>query len=137
MVYPVISGKTMTAQALSALVEFTRQGGTLVATHVLGGGVNSPFGFSEAVSSTTHTQLRFGSENAFIRRYFDNADLNIPNGSTLQPSGTYSYSSPTGRVLARYDDNTPALISQDVGKGRAYQVAEILHTHAWRLARDV
>jgi hypothetical protein len=120
MVYPVISGKTMTAQALSALADFTRHGGTLVATHVLGGGMNSLFGFSEAVSSTAHTQVRFAPDNAFIQRYFGNADLSIPIGSVQQPRGSYSYSSPTGRVLARYEDNTSALISQDVGKGRTY-----------------
>ena len=120
MVYPVISGKTMTEKALSALADFPRQGGTLVATYVLGGGLNGVFGFSEAVSSTAHTQVRFGPENAFVKRYFGTAEQTLTIASTIQPRGTYSYSSPTGSVLARYEDRTPALISHDTGKGRAY-----------------
>ena len=66
MVYPVVSGKAMAAEALSALTDFAQQGGTLIATHVLGGGMNALFGFAEALPSTTHTQLRFGAGNAFV-----------------------------------------------------------------------
>ena len=120
MVYPVISGKTMAAQALSALAEFTRQGGTLVATNVLGGGLNGLFGFSEALASTAHTQMRFGSENAFVQRYFGTAKQTMTLASPAQPRGAYSYSSPTGTVLAQYEDGTPALISKASGKGHAY-----------------
>jgi hypothetical protein len=120
MVYPVISGKAMAEQALAALAEFTRQGGTLVATHVLGGGLNGLFGFSEAVASTAHTHMRFGSENAFVQRYFGSAEQTLTLASPAQPRGAYSYSSPTGTVLAQYEDGSPALISNISGKGRTY-----------------
>ncbi len=120
MVYPVISGKAMTAEALAALAEFARQGGTLVATHVLGGGINGLFGFSEAVSSMAHTQIHFGPENAFVQRYFGSATQNLSIASPVQPRGAYSYSSPTGTVLAQYEDGTPALISKALGAGHTY-----------------
>lgn len=120
MVYPVISGKTMAAQAIAALAEFTRQGGTLVATQVLGGGLNGLFGFSEAVASTAHTHMRFVPGNVFVQRYFGTAEQILTLASPVQPRGAYSYSSPTGTVLAQYEDGSPALISNTSGKGRTY-----------------
>jgi Polysaccharide deacetylase len=120
MVYPVISGKAMTAQALSALTEFTQQGGTLVATNVLGGGLNGLFGFSEAVASKAHTHMRFGPKNAFVQSYFGKAEQNLTLASPAQPRGAYSYSRPTGTVLAQYEDGSPALISNTLGKGHTY-----------------
>ena len=56
MVYPVLSGKVMTLEALSALAAFPAKGGTLIATNVLGGCLNELFGFSQAVSSTAHSR---------------------------------------------------------------------------------
>ena len=120
MVYPVISGKSMTAQALSALADFPQQGGTLIGIHVLGGGLNRLFGFSEAVSSMAHTQLRFEPENPFVKQYLGTSLHTTTFGSGAQPRGTYAYANPTGKVLAKYEDGTAALISQDTGKGRTY-----------------
>ena len=120
MVYPVISGKSMTPEALVALAEFARRGGTLVATQVLGGGLNELFGFTEAVASTTHTRLRFSAGNRFIQRHFDAVEPTIEFASAGQPRGSYGFTDPAGTVLAHYDDGTPALISHAVGDGRTY-----------------
>ena len=120
MVYPVVSGKSMSAEALSALSSFTAGGGTLIATNVLGGGVNALFGFSEATASTAHTQLSFGNSNAFMTRYFGTSEQKVPFGSVVQRRGSYSYTKPTGAVLASYEDGTPALIARDTGAGRTY-----------------
>jgi hypothetical protein len=120
MVYPVVSGKSMSAEALSALSSFTAEGGTLIATNVLGGGVNALFGFSEATASKAHTRLTFGNNNAFIARYFGTPTQGVPFGSAVQPRGSYGYTQPTGAVLASYEDGTPALISRDTGAGRTY-----------------
>jgi hypothetical protein len=120
MVYPVVSGKSMTAEALSAFSRFTAEGGTLIATNVLGGGVNALFGFSEATASTSHTQLNFGNNNAFIARYFDTQTQNVRFGSAVQSRGSYGYTQTSGAVLASYEDGTPALIARDTGAGRTY-----------------
>jgi hypothetical protein len=120
MVYPVVSGKSMSAQALSALSSFTAEGGTLIATNVLGGGVNALFGFSEATASTSHTRLNFGKNNAFIARYFGTQAQSVPFGSAVQPRGSYGYTQTSGAVLASYEDGTPALIARDSGAGRTY-----------------
>lgn len=120
MVYPVVSGKSMSAEALSALAGFTAEGGTLIATNVLGGGVNALFGFSEAVSSNSHTRLSFGNHNAFVARYFATPEQTVVFGSAAQPRGSYGYTEPTGAVLATYEDGTPALVTRETGAGRTY-----------------
>ena len=120
MVYPVISGKTMNAEALRALTGFVQQGGTLVANQVLGGGLNSLFGFSQAVPSTARTRLNFSADNAFIARFFGQPELSIPIASPSQARGSYSYADPAGQVLARYDDGSAALITQTTGQGKTY-----------------
>ena len=120
MVYPVVSGKVMTPEALSALAAFPARGGTLVATHVLGGGLNELFGFSQAVPSTARSRMRFGANNAFVKRYFGTSEQSTQFGSARQPRGSYAYANPTGTVLAQYEDGTAALITRDIGQGRTY-----------------
>lgn len=120
MVYPVMSGKTLSAQALAALAGFPAQGGTLIASQVLGGGLNSLFGFSEAVSSTRHTRLHFEPESLFIQQYLGTPAHATTFASAIQPRGAYAYTHPTGKVLAKYEDGSAALISQDTGLGRTY-----------------
>ncbi|MDH4186612.1 MAG: hypothetical protein OEV08_06425, partial [Nitrospira sp.] len=44
LVYPTISGKVLSPDELQALAGFTRSGGTLIGTQVLGGGLNEIFG---------------------------------------------------------------------------------------------
>lgn len=120
MIYPVVSGKAMSAEALSSLAKYAAAGGTLIATNVLGGGVNELFGFSQATASLTRKQLSFGPENAFVARYFSTEKQVVPFASAVQPRGTYAYTEPTGTVLAQYEDGAPALVTRNIGRGRTY-----------------
>jgi len=43
LVYPVISGKVLSPEALRRLAEYPRAGGTLIGVQVLGGGLNQVF----------------------------------------------------------------------------------------------
>jgi hypothetical protein len=51
MVYPTISGSVLTPEALRALASVPRNGGTLIGSRVLGGGLQEVFGFQDAVAS--------------------------------------------------------------------------------------
>lgn len=120
MVYPVVSGKALSQQALAALSAFANDGGTLIGSHVLGGGLNDLFGFAEAVPSNTRRALQFPPDSATPLRYFGTRGHTLVMGSSTQPTGTYSYSAPTGQVLASYDDGSAAIVTRAVGKGRTY-----------------
>lgn len=120
MVYPVISGKALSQPALAALSAYANEGGTLIGSHVLGGGLNGLFGFGEAVPSNTRRQLQFAADNPLPPRYFGTRGHTLVLGSSVQPTGTYSYSAPSGQVLASYEDGSAAIVTRAVGKGRTY-----------------
>jgi len=66
-VYPSISGKVLSAEALQALARVPQHGGTLIGQHVLGGGLEEIFGFATAVPSTTNTELHFTIDHPATR----------------------------------------------------------------------
>ena len=57
LVYPRISGRLLSPDALRALAEFPERGGTLIGVNVEGGGLASVFGFAEAVPSRERREL--------------------------------------------------------------------------------
>lgn len=120
MVYPVISGKVLGQPALAALAAHANGGGTLIGSNVLGGGLASLFGFTEAVPSSTRHQLRFAPGHPLPPRYFGTPEHTLTLGSNAQPTGTYSYSAPSGSVLASYEDGSAAIITRKAGQGRTY-----------------
>jgi peptidoglycan/xylan/chitin deacetylase (PgdA/CDA1 family) len=61
LVYPNVSGATLTHEALHSLVTFVHSGGTLIANEVLVGGMNEVFGFQKALPSRSRFELRFQS----------------------------------------------------------------------------
>jgi peptidoglycan/xylan/chitin deacetylase (PgdA/CDA1 family) len=107
LVYPIISGRTLSGGALRALAEFS---GTLIATNVLGGGLESKFGFAEATPSRTRSTITFSSD-AIKRFGFDD-----PRESTLRAPAAYGYTKPVEPPLATFDDGTAAVTVH----GRAY-----------------
>ena len=74
-VYPMISGRTMAPKDLRALGQYPQKGGTLIATNVLGGGLNEIFGFEE---------VRETKEYAFV-----DFDLQTNEGQKLQAIGQH------------------------------------------------
>ncbi|HZS61178.1 MAG TPA: polysaccharide deacetylase family protein, partial [Gemmatimonadaceae bacterium] len=112
LVYPMISGRTLSADALRALVGYQ---GTLIATNVLIGGMGETFGFGEAVPSRTRKAITFSA--AAIQRF----GLDDPRESTLRAPWSYGYSKPT-EALAMFDDGTAAIT---------------VHGHAYALGVDL
>jgi Polysaccharide deacetylase len=110
LVYPIISGRTLSPDALRALAGFPASGGTLIATDVLGGGLAETFGFAEAVPSRTRSAIAFSAEA--VKRF----GLDDPRESTLRAPAAYGYTKPVEPPLATFDDGTAALTVH----GRAY-----------------
>lgn len=130
MVYPVVSGKAMSQPALAALSAYANDGGILIGSHVLGGGLNALFGFAEAVPSNARRQLQFPPDSPLPLRYFGTRGHTLVLGSSAQPTGTYSYSAPSGQVLASYEDGSAAIVTRAVGKGRTYALGVDIGTFA-------
>ncbi len=123
MVYPFITGRDLPIESHAAMQNFTRDGGTLIGTNVLGGGLQAMFGFET---------VREGKDKAFLSldanfeetRDFDEKGLNrIKIGSTKSPAanpGTNSYQGVSAQIMARYENGDAAIIARDYGEGRAY-----------------
>ena len=120
LVYPMISGSVLEPAALQALAKVPRNGGTLIGSMVLGGGLQEVFGFAEAVPS----RKRF---EATIRERGGNSSLPSEEKISLGNStgdgeaiGTYAYTNPRETPVAVYDDGSAAIIHRKIGSGNAY-----------------
>lgn len=122
LVYPTISGSTMDAAALQAIAQFARERGTLIGSHVLGGGMNEVFGFDEAIAGK-RSELRFDITQPLATAFTDERERTIRIGNPAKPSGqagSYSYTNPRNPPLAIYEDGSAAVTQKQFDNGRAY-----------------
>jgi peptidoglycan/xylan/chitin deacetylase (PgdA/CDA1 family) len=127
LAYPTLSGRHLDEQALVALRRHVTHGGTLVATQVLGGGLQDLFGFAAVSESRSHHRIDFIDDAAATEPSL--AWLNHPHersvllGNPDNPDawmGTQVYEG-ADTVLARFDDGSPALVRRaDASGGAAY-----------------
>ncbi len=115
LVYPIVSGRALSGDAIRALAAFPSTGGTLIATNVLIGGLGSTFGFGEAVPARGKA-ITFSAEA--VRRF----GLDDPREAALRAPPAYGYARPTEAPLATFDDGTAALT---------------VHGHAYALGVDL
>ena len=120
MVYPMISGSVLAPEALRALGSVPRNGGTLIGSLVLGGGLQEVFGFQETVPSRERFRLDItgGAGDAA-----DPVEAWLPLGNAAgdgEAIGTYAYTNPREAPIASYEDGSAAIIHRQVGSGSAY-----------------
>jgi len=127
LVYPVISGKVLSVEALRALAAFPRQGGTLIGVNVLGGGLNEVFGFKEAIPSRQHYEIRFSKTHPLVSGFTDPRESvlriyskknSVENGAAIL--GTHGYTAPKNEPIAVYEDGTAAITQKPYATGQAY-----------------
>jgi hypothetical protein len=124
LVYPMISGKVLTPEALQALAEFPKAGGTLIGVQVLGGGLNEAFGFREALVSRQRYDLHLAESDPLLAELTDPRERHLRVGirdKGVEVMGTYGYTESVA-PLARFDDGTAAITQKTYGQGRAYAI---------------
>ena len=122
LVYPNISGAALEVAAIQALAVFARERGTLIGSHVLGGGMNELFGFDEAIPAK-HTRVKFDTGQAMTSMFTDPKESTIVIGNAAAPDslvGTYGYTRPRNPPLAIFEDGTAAVTQKKFANGRAY-----------------
>ncbi len=124
MVYPMISGASMSPLALQALAAFPRNGGTLIGIQVLGA-LNEVFGFEEPVPSKQHFQIKIppDSNNVYTGQFHFPKELTISLGNKerfKETIGTYSYSKTQLPALATYEDKSAAVTQKLYESGKAF-----------------
>ena len=124
MVYPIISGKVLSPEALRTLAAFPRSGGTLIGVQVLGGGLNEVFGFQEAIASRQRFDIEIGHTDPLLTSFTEPRERRLSLGRRETSSdalGTVGY---TGNAtpLATFEDGTAAVTWKAYESGRAYAI---------------
>lgn len=125
LVYPIISGKVLTTSQLKQIADYVRSGGNLIGINVLGGGLQSIFGFKSVKSSRAHHRLEL-QNNHPVTHDFADEDLRTIRLSTEQVDdldfGTHSYIAPKHAPLAIYNDGTPAIVYNKFRDSEVYAI---------------
>ncbi|MEO6308533.1 MAG: hypothetical protein ABIO96_07840, partial [Nitrospiraceae bacterium] len=124
LVYPTISGKVLSPEALRALAAFPRSGGTLIGMQVRGGGLNEVFGFDEAVDSHQRVEIEFGQTDSLLASFTEPRERRLSVGRrdrAADSMGTVGYTK-NAVPLALFEDGTAAVTSKAYARGRAYAI---------------
>lgn len=123
LVYPIVSGASLSGDALQALAAFPRNGGTLIGTQVLGA-LNEVFGFSEATPSRQHFEVILNNDSSdIVKEFTDPKEIKISLGDKekfKETIGTYSYTRNILPPIATYEDKSAAIARRYYEKGKAY-----------------
>ena len=128
LVYPAISGRLVPAEGIQALAAHPRNGGTVIASELLGGGLEVLFGVDSMRPSVTRRRLDFSDSAAQAWGLETPRERTVPVGSSVEGRtglavvGTAGYTARTATTLARFDDGTAAITHRAVGAGHAWLV---------------
>ena len=122
LVYPYVSGKVLKPDELKALAALPRSGGTLIAANVLGGGLNSLFGFRETVGSRTRFALTFSNASLAWLGLGEPEERTVRFGDPAKKAdaqlGTQGYVG-ASEALASFDDGSAAITRRRFPDGGA------------------
>ncbi len=125
MVYPLISGRVLTADALKTLAAHPRNGGTIIGSDVLGGGLEEVFGFEDSRPAQDRYALQFAAGVSLLADFTDPAEQVIPLGNRAKgmvPIATRAYLRTKEPPLATFEDGTAAITQRSYGVGHAYAI---------------
>lgn len=113
LVYPIISGSVLDGPQLRSLAEHARNGGTVVAFQLAGGGLDDLFGVTPGASNTTRTRLNWVRQTGVAE-----ADQVVVSGLGETTIGSVGYTAVNARIEATFDDGSVAAACRGVGPGR-------------------
>ncbi len=123
VVYPMLSGRYLNAEALRAMAEFPRNGGVLVAFNVTSEGISEVFGFKKSAPQFKSYELRFERtvpENSHMGNA-GNWIIHLGNKEAgVDPIATTSYIGTLNKPIAYYEDNLAAITVKQYAKGKSY-----------------
>ena len=121
--YPYVSGKALGPEALGALARFPREGGTLIAQHVLGGELDEVFGFGGVAPVTDVSRIQLAQGDPLAAEFVEPEERFIRvavQEDRKGVRGTYAYLAPKNAPLATYEDGRAAITQKPYAEGRAF-----------------
>lgn len=126
MVYPIISGQVLEGAEIQALARHVRDGGTVAAFNLAGGGLEELFGVRTGSETTARTRLRWTKVAGEPE-----VDQIVVSGTGEARVGSVGYEAVSAEVIGRFDDGSAAVTCRTV-TGRACLVGIDLGSLAQR-----
>jgi hypothetical protein len=124
ILYPEVGPQTFTEGEAQQLISFVKQGGNIFAQNVYWGGLKPVFGFRDFTASRKRHRLAFTSATDPVTKYLnrpEEREISLGGPSVAEVIWTNGYTAEAGtEVLARFEDGSPALLKNSLGKGSAY-----------------
>ncbi len=123
LVYPHISGRDIKPEALRGLAKYALEGGTLIGTNVLGGGLEKIFGFESLEEGKNRSHLKFSTKQDETVLFEEKGLTSIKFASAMEKAvnpGSNTYVNPDYPPLAVYENGGAAFIENTPGKGKTY-----------------
>lgn len=122
LVYPMLAGSVLDPDSLGRLGAHVRGGGTLIGVNVLGGGLNTVFGFKSVAATREHARVRFDPGQPLAAEFTAPEEREIRIGKAGQDEkslGTHEYLEPRYPPLATYENGAAAITWRAYGGGHA------------------
>jgi peptidoglycan/xylan/chitin deacetylase (PgdA/CDA1 family) len=135
LVYPILSGKVLSREVIQQLAAHPRQGGTLIACGIIGGGLEEVFGIQEASESRSASSLLFHGEPWLLQGGTPNQYWTIPlrhPAGADPPIGVTRYRPSSAATLASYEDGAAGIVQRPIGSGWAIAVGVDIGYLLWR-----
>jgi peptidoglycan/xylan/chitin deacetylase (PgdA/CDA1 family) len=111
LVYPIISGRTLSHDALQGIAAHVRDGGTILGFDLAGGGLEPVFGIKGATPSRTRETMSW----AGAAPYPEEKVIRFSRAGWEAAIGSWAYDVSSAKVIASYDDGGAAVICHDEG----------------------
>jgi peptidoglycan/xylan/chitin deacetylase (PgdA/CDA1 family) len=120
---------------IQQLAAHPRQGGTLIACGIIGGGLEEVFGIQEASESRSASSLLFHGEPWLLQGGTPNRNWTIPlrhPAGADPPIGVTRYRPSSAATLASYEDGVAGIVQRPIGSGWAMAVGVDIGYLLWR-----
>ncbi len=104
VVYPIVSGKALPAEALRGLAQHVHSGRTLIANHLAGGGLEAMFGVTGALEGRGRKEITWASKGSEPEEAVTRV-----SGAGEEQMGSVGYTASTAQVLGTFDDGSAAI----------------------------
>ncbi len=123
-IYPEIDSDTFEPQDIAKMTRFVQAGGTIFAQQVFAKQLGSLFGFSNYQQLKTRHWVNFDIAGDPLGKYLDRPEerrVPLAGEAVKESYATNGYTPDgTGKILARFEDGSAAIIEKSTGLGTAF-----------------
>lgn len=105
LVYPIISGRSLTPEALRGIARHVHDGGAVLGFDLQGGGLEALFGASTPIPSRARETLHWADTQGLPEETL----TRFSRAGSETELGSYAYTTQSADIIARYEDGAAAI----------------------------